>query len=135
MPDFLRGRLGKAEGAISGEVTKWEATIEADKHSFGTSSSNGWKYTVAGNRLVTGSVTIKATGNPSLPSDGSSTLTLEVDPATEGGASLHICGPAILTATKVTCNIDTGEPVEVTYDFVSDGEWQAGPCSSSSSGT
>jgi hypothetical protein len=121
MPSFLKGRQGTATlpGGISGKVTKWEATIEADKHSFGYDGCNGWKATVAGNRVVTGTVTLKLEGDVTP----ATVLSLDTVALTLSCGSLSLSGNAIVHSCKISCNIDTGEPVEASLDFTSDGDW------------
>jgi hypothetical protein len=121
MPSFLKGRQGTATlpGGITGKVTKWEATIEADKHSFGYDGCNGWKATVAGNRVVTGTVTLKLEGDVTP----ASVLSLDEVNLTLSCGGLSLGGKAIVHSCKVACNVDTGEPVEATFDFTSTESW------------
>jgi hypothetical protein len=102
-----------------GEVLKWSLTKTAHTTRFGSSSSGGYKKTIAGTKQASGSIEMKldtAAASPVL--EGSSvTLLLKCD------GTVKYTMPAVINSFAVSVDIDNGEVISQSVNFESNGAW------------
>ncbi len=120
---------GKAGTVLVGatpwlEVTKWTFEPSCAVPKYASNNTNGYKAGVAGVFDGKGTIEVKldsSGGVDALPG-ASVTLVLQVD---AGGTNKYTV-PAIIASAPISCDIDGGEIVALTYNFEANGAWTAG---------
>jgi hypothetical protein len=101
------------------EVTKWSFTKQANSSRYASSSSGGFKRSVAGVKSGSGEIEFKFDMSAASPlvEGAAVTLLLYLD------ASHFYSVPAIVTRIEVEVDIDTGDVISGSAHFDTDGAW------------
>jgi hypothetical protein len=117
----ISGKNGKVliGSAAVAEVTKWIFNKESVSSRYASSSTGGFKRSLAGVRSGSGTIQFKfdlAAGSPIIEGTAA-TLLLYLD------ATQFYSVPALIKTFKVEVNIDTGEVIGGVAEFDTDGTW------------
>lgn len=101
------------------DITSWEFNKEAHTTRYGSSSTAGFKKSIPGVKMGSGTIEFKWDGSAASPiSEGTSvTLLLHLN-ATE-----KFTVPAVINRFRVKVDIDSGEVTAGTASFETDGAW------------
>jgi hypothetical protein len=121
MSQPISGKSGfvKVGDATVAEVTKWSFIKQAASSRYASSSSGGFKRSIAGVKSGSGQIEFKfdmAADSP-LVEGAAVTLLLYLD------ATHFYSVPAIVTRVEVEVNIDSGDVIGGTANFDTDGAW------------
>ncbi len=101
------------------EVTNWSFTKQANSSRYASSSSGGFKRSVAGVKSGSGEIEFKFDIDAASPlvEGAAVTLLLYLD------ATHFYSVPAIVTRIEVEVDIDTGDVISGSAHFETDGAW------------
>ncbi len=109
----VSGKLGTVTGVTGvSEITRWNAAIASDALDATSINSAGWREFILGLQGATGSLSAFGNAAPTIPTDGSPTVTLSL--VTDSGSSVTVAGDAILN------NINIESTVEGVVTFTAD---------------
>jgi hypothetical protein len=110
----------KIGDATVAEVTKWSFIKQAASSRYASSSTGGFKRSIAGVKSGNGQIEFKfdmAADSP-LAEGAAVTLLLYLD------VTHFYSVPAIITRVEVEVNIDTGDVIAGAANFDTDGAWE-----------
>jgi hypothetical protein len=101
------------------DITSWEFTKEAQTSRYGSSSTAGFKRTIPGVKLGSGTIEFKWDTSAASPVVEGAAVTLKL----YTNASEFFSVPAVIKSFRVKVDVDSGEPTAGTAAFETDGAW------------
>jgi hypothetical protein len=101
------------------DVTSWEFTKESATSRYGSSSTAGFKRTLPGVKMGSGTIDFKWDSAAPSPLAEGAVVTLKL----HTGASEHFSVPAVIRSFRLRVDVDTGEVTAGTASFETDGAW------------
>lgn len=124
---MARGISGKegqvvAGGSTIAELTEWSGTLAKNVQTYNPQSGSGWQKTIVGNKSFNGQIGGKYDPNDPIDAqlDTDNLVALLLYFSDSSGKYVNVAA-ARLDNLAFTENLDTGEIVSWTCDFMSDG--------------
>lgn len=101
------------------DITSWDFAKEAHTSRYGSSSSGGYKKTLAGARMGSGTIEFKWDSSGASPLQEGDVVTLKL----YTNASEFFTVPAVIKSFRLAVDIDNGETTAGSAGFETDGAW------------